>query len=118
MQTTTHVKIRGFLVGAIWWPVGAECWKDLDYDLTREDARIVDGSTGKVGADLRYHILRACNDGDFQSAVIAHGEVEIERRRGSRRTVRTFPLSMFPSVADCVHDDPDWCPQCLEDFDD
>lgn len=100
-----NISLRGYIVGPIWWPAGAECFKPLDYDITSESARM-DGGT------LRDHVLRATNDGDFQSATLAHAELVVERRNGSRRVIRSFPLSRFPSVADCLHPEgDDWCPQ-------
>lgn len=113
-MTRNHsFKITGYLVGPIWWPSGSECWKDLDYDLSSEDARFTEPGT------LRDHILRATNDGDFQNCSIAHGELVATRcyRRGERtvREVRSWPLERFPSIADCLHDDLDWFPDCRED---
>jgi hypothetical protein len=106
----TNISLRGFIVGPIWWPAGAECYKPLDYSITRESA-LIDGGT------LRDHVLRATNDGDFQSATLACAELVIERRAGNRRVIRSFQLSHFPSVADCLHPDgDDWCPQ--SDFED
>jgi hypothetical protein len=116
MQTTKiETEITGFLVGNIWWPVGAECWKDVRYRCQDEQAR----TEGKM--TLRDHILRITNDGDFQSCVIAQGEITItatrydpERRTLCRRS-RSWPLDRFPSVADCLHDDPDWWPSCPDE---
>jgi len=42
--------ISGYLVGDIWMPA-TECYKDLHYDLTREDARFTEPGT------LRDHVL-------------------------------------------------------------
>jgi len=28
----TNIALRGYIVGPIWWPAGAECFKDLHYD--------------------------------------------------------------------------------------
>jgi hypothetical protein len=111
----TQITLRGYLVGSIWWPVGAECYKHLTYDVTREDSRFTEPGT------LRDHVLRATNDGDFQCATIACGELIAERREikdGRERIVRrSFPLSRFPSVADCLHPEGDaWWPP--SDFDD
>ena len=115
MQTTTQITIRGFLVGTIWMPA-AECWKELDYDVTREDARFTEPGT------LRDHVLRATNDGDFQGCDIAQGELIVTRTTisGGTRITRTraFPLTLFPSIQDCLHDDPDWFPTFAEDFED
>lgn len=114
MRTERNISIRGFIVGPIWWPAGAECYKRLSYDLTREDRRFLEPGT------LRDHVLSATNDGDFQHATIALGELVIEtRKRGAgRETVkrRTWPLSRFPSIADCLHPDgDDWCPSGEDD---
>jgi hypothetical protein len=106
-------ELVGFVVGSIWWPAGAECFKPLSYDISREDGRF------SAPADLRTHVLAATNDGDFQSCSIADGRLiaTIERQSGTSRVTRTreFPLSMFPSVADCLHPDADWLPDYGEE---
>lgn len=112
-MTDLQISIRGYIVGQIWMPT-TECYKRLDYDLTREDARFTAPGT------LRDHVLRATNDGDFQSATLAHAELVVTRRkREGTRTVtvtRAWPLSRFPSVADCIHPEgDDWCPQGDDD---
>lgn len=105
----TQVTVRGYVVGPIWWPAGVEYFKEFTYDLTRESQR-------KEGADFRSHIVDIVCDGDFQSASIACGEIEISyRRKNGDRVTRTIPLECFPSIADCLHSDPDWCPQYGED---
>lgn len=102
----TDISLRGYVVGPIWWPAGAECYKPIRYSITNEDARFTEPGT------LRDHVLRATNDGDFQSATLACAAIVIERRQGNRRVIRSFPLARFPSVADCLHPDgDDWCPQ-------
>lgn len=101
----TDIRLRGFIVGPIWMPA-VECYKPLDYSISDERRRWSGPGT------LRAHVLAATNDGDFQSATLAHGELVIERRAGNRRVIRSFPLSHFPSVADCLHPaGDDWCPQ-------
>jgi hypothetical protein len=111
---TTQISIRGYLVGPIWWPAGAECWKNLNYDLTRERDRYVEPPT-----TLREHVLAATRDGDFQHCVIAQGEIVIERSRmigrDLVRKIRYYPLEKFHDVADCLHDDPDWFPDSGEE---
>ena len=102
--------IRGYLVGPIWWPVGAECWKDLDFTCDDEST-------------LRDNVVRAhCFDGDFSSCDIAQGElVGTYRKQVGGKTVtvqRSFPLTMFPSVKDCLHSDPDWWPTYPDECDD
>lgn len=100
----TNISLRGYIVGTIWMPA-VECYKPLDYCIS--DQR----RWSELGT-LRDHVLAATNDGDFQSATLAHAEIVIERQTGNRRVIRSFPLSRFPSVADCLHPDgEDWCPQ-------
>lgn len=102
----TNIALRGFVVGPIWWPAGAECYKPLEYNCTDQNARWSEPGT------LRDHVLRATNDGDFQHCTIAHGELVVTVQRERRTIKRSFPLSKFPSVADCLHPDgDDWCPQ-------
>lgn len=102
----TNISLRGYIVGPIWWPVGMECYKPLSYSLTRKNKLWSEPGT------LRDHVLAAVNDGDFRSATLAHAALVIERRKGNRVVTRAFPLSHFPSVADCLHPDgDDWCPQ-------
>lgn len=104
---TSQISITGYLVGNIWMP-GAECWKHLNYDVTAKS-----WNWGEKGS-LRDHVLAATNDGDFQSCNIACGELVITHTDDTgptrRRWTRVFDLKMFPSIADCVHDDPDWFP--------
>lgn len=94
-----HLSIHGYLVGTIWMPA-AECFKPLTYDLTREDARFTEPGT------LRDHVLRATNDGDFQSCEIADGvlvaEMVTRTATSTKRRTRQFDLSRFPSIADCI----------------
>jgi hypothetical protein len=109
-----NISIRGFVVGPVWWPAGVECFKPLDYDLTREDARFLEPGT------LRDHILAATNDGDFQHCTIAQGELIIETTRRDKasaivKRIRSWPLDRFPSIADCLHPGPDWWPEYGED---
>lgn len=102
----TSISLRGYIVGPIWWPAGAECYKPLSYSISDERCRWSEPGT------LRDHVVAAVNDGDFQSATLAHAEIVIERRNGNRRVIRSFPLSHFPSITDCLHPDgEDWCPQ-------
>lgn len=111
-KSTTKITLEGFLVGTIWMPA-TECWKDLNYDATAQQAR----TDGKMS--LRDHALRATMDRDFQSCTIATGTLVIERKTvvGSRVITRTrrFPLERFPSISDLVHPDPDWFPDFPDD---
>lgn len=106
---TYEISIHGFLVGPIWWPAGAECFKTLHYDANTQEVR-----WGEPGT-LRDHVLAAAMDGDFQGCAIAQGELVIRRRKGGRTVTRSWPLSRFPSVADCLHSDPDWLPDYGEE---
>ncbi len=116
MSQTAHIEITitGYLVGSIWWPAGAECYRHFSYSLTREAPRM--GTR-----QLRDHVLAILRDGDFQSTSIAHGEVVITRidamGRRSSTLRKSVPLSKFPTLSDCLHPDgDDWCPQdTLED---
>lgn len=100
-----QISIQGYLVGDTWMP-NCEAYKPLNYDVTREARRHV-GSK----ATLRDHILAATNDGDFQGAEIAWGElvVRTHKRRGDTYITRTrvWPLDKFQSVADCIRADWD-----------
>src|SRR5256885_14762759 len=114
---TTRVHVSGYLVGSLWWPSGAEAWKDFSVDLTAMEKRFGEPT------DLRTLMLHAvmAEDGDFQGgASIAQGELIAERTSygdGRRTTVeRRWPLSSFPSVADLCHPDPDWWPMFPEDL--
>ena len=113
MKTT--LMITGYLVGSLWWPVGAEAWKDFSYDIAAEQARSIGGKM-----TLRDHVLRATNDGDLNGAEIAAGELVARREyvRNGRRIVetRTWSLYRFPSITDCLHADPEWIP--VFDFED
>lgn len=110
-MATMTMKLRGYLVGNIWMP-NAECFKPLDYSITREAIRMED-------ATLRDHVLAATNDGDFQSCVIAAGELVATRREhrdGRTVTVeRRWSLDCFKSILDCLHSDPDWLPPFYDD---
>lgn len=108
----THIRayLTGYIVGQIWWPAGTECWKDLHFDCTDYAKRCTPRAT------LRDCVLAATNDGDFQGCDIAQGELVLETRKAGpdgRMTTRrkSYPLSRFPSIADCLHSDPDWWPE-------
>ena len=110
---TEEIRISGTLVGPIWWPAGAECWRDVSWDATDYECRCGEPLT------LREHVdaLLTNEGGDFQHCAIADGVLTIVRRRGSTRRVRTFPLDRFPSIADMRRDE--WDGPCFpedEDF--
>ena len=104
-----HVEISGFLVGPIWWPAGAECFKPFRYDVTAEDTGLSEPGT------LRDHVLRITNDGDFQFCALAQAELTITLYKPSLSRSRSWPLEHFPSIADCLHGDPDWFPASGEE---
>ncbi len=104
----TEIKISGSLVGKIWMP-SVTCWKDFSYDVIREQARTIGGKM-----TLRDHVLRATNDGDFQSCEMGDSFLTIKtsRRTESGAVItrsRSWPMEYFPSVSDCVI--ADWVPE-------
>jgi hypothetical protein len=103
---TITARIQGYVVGPIWWPAGAECFKEFNYDVTREEGR------------SREHCLAITRDGDFQSCSIAQGELVVTRHSDGHRVTRSWPLRKFPSVADMLHEDPDWFPSYDEEDED
>ena len=110
------VTLSGYVVGPIWWPAGAECFKPFTHSVTDEAPRM--GTR-----QLRDHVLAVMRDGDFQSTSIACGEVTIRSRSvvNGRTVVRakSVPLYKFPTLADCLHTDPDWAPVYEgDDYDD
>ena len=115
MLRTESINLRGYIVGPIWQPYGAECWKDISVDLQRERARFSDKPDLRCVVD---HVLME-QGGDFQNCAIAAGEVTIvmsePRGRGIYRTAKTFPLARFPSCTDFCHPDPDWLPTYSDD---
>lgn len=120
MATFTNITIHGCIVGALYWPYGVTAWKDCVIDVKRERSRI----SGDGRATLRdvVNLWLMENDGDFcGSAVIAQGTLTATRTEtrgdGRRITVtRSWPLEQFPSIADCLHPDPDWMPMDFEDY--
>ena len=108
MIAPSEITISGYVVGPIWWPTGAECYKPFTYHLTREDERFTEPGT------LRDHVLAITRDGDFQHCEIADGFLEITIRKPGRSRSRVFELDIFPSIADCLKDD--WCGPNLEDY--
>lgn len=102
MFRTTDITLSGYIVGPIWWPTGAECFKPLTFS-------VLDYRDRCDGATLRDCVLSALQDGDFQSASIAQGQILITmQNERQHRVTRAFPLSKFADVADCLHSDPDW----------
>ena len=103
--STTKITIIGTMIGAYWWPIGEPWHKDIaetrEY-RPREQYQTYRTTTGS----LRDFILDLTNDGDSSAACLFDAEtvVVVTRYRGPRKTARTFPITMFPSVADMVAD--------------
>ena len=100
---TSNVYLRGTVYGPIWMPA-VECWKPVTVS-----AQYADGSR----LTLRDMALRATADGDFQSASLTtDSEVVFEQtiKKGNRtlRRVKWYPVSHFPSIADCVGEKFSW----------
>ena len=97
----THATIRGQIQGTIWMPAYT-CTKD--FTVSEDDFRYSDGSR----PTLRDMVLKATNDGDFQSAAVSFGHLTIEaiqpRKDGRGQVSRKchFDLRLFPSVADSI----------------
>ena len=100
----THISISGQIQGHIWMP-NAVCTKD--FTVSEDDFRYSDGSR----PTLRDMVLRATNDGDFQSADVSWGHLTVEMiqpRKDGRGEVtrrRHFDLrngALFPSIADSI----------------
>ena len=92
----TYIDISGYIVGPIWWPTNEKGYKPFRHNVKAYNARL-----SKPGT-LRDHVLAIIQDGDFQSCEIADGIIEITITKPNRSRSRSFDLSLFPSVADCV----------------
>lgn len=97
-MTRTQITIHGFIVGRAW--SGYEAYSPLSYNLTREQKRNV------ARRSLRDHVLSATNSGDFQSCLIANGQMSITMTKTRNNRVyeftKWFALEDFPSITDCV----------------
>lgn len=99
-------EIRGWIQGKIWMPP-VTCTKH--FHISEVDFRYADGKK----PTLRDMVLKATNDGDFQSAELSEGELILTMvlpradKKGSITKTKTFNLRWFPSVSDCV------CPEDL-----
>lgn len=90
MYTKKHfsVELVGTIYGDLWW--GGEAWKDVRRYAKADDT-------------LRDLALEVTNCGDFQgSNLTVDSFVRVALRKGSKTTIRTFGIDLFPSVADCV----------------
>ena len=67
----THATIHGQIQGTTWMPAYT-CTKD--FTVSEDDFRYSDGSR----PTLRDMVLRATNDGDFQSANVSWGHLTVE----------------------------------------
>ena len=96
-------KITGQIQGRIWMPA---CVCTKTFTVSEDDFRYSDGSR----PTLRDMVLRATNDGDFQSANVSWGHLTVETivtRKDGRGTLtrkRHFDLRspLFPSIADSI----------------
>lgn len=92
------VLITGQIQGPIWMPP-VTCTKQ--FTLHKHDLRFAEGRP-----TLRDMVLRATNDGDFQSTTISWGELVLTSLRvfGPVRVTRErrYDLRKFPSIADCM----------------
>ena len=99
MNRTIVSILRGTLRGPIWWPVDQEMTKDIKLNLTTER----EGLNPSRAGSLRYLIIRALADGDFQYCTLdPNASLTVTVRCGNRSKSRTFSIEEFPSVADCL----------------
>lgn len=102
----TEVRIIGTLQGSFWWPIGEPWQKTINERRTyRPRASTVTYRSETSG--LRDFVLEITHDGDSSSACLLSDDsfVEITRYRGTRKVSRMFPITLFPSIADCVSED-------------
>jgi hypothetical protein len=102
---TTQLTICADVVGAFWWPMGEEWRKDCEtFDVTAYQRRCVNGGRGSRGITLREALsgMESEHLGDSSNGVTFSGELIVTIRNGSRSRSRSFPLNMFPSIADMV----------------
>lgn len=107
METVTHIEIYADLIGAYWWPMG-ETWEKLgvEFDISAYERRCIGGDRNNGGLSLRQAVDSFVNEhsGDSSNGVeISDGILIVTRRNGSRSKTRSFPLNMFPSIADYMH---------------
>ena len=101
LKTIAH--IHGQIQGRIWMPA---CVCTKSFRVSEDDFRYSDGSR----PTLRDMILRATNDGDFQSAAVSYGWLTVETilpRKDSRGQItrkRSWNLRspLFSSLADLI----------------
>ena len=103
-------EISGYMVGPIWRPAGEECYKHVTHSCHDQDKLWSEPGT------LRDHMeaLSMREGGDFQHCQLAVGELTLTIRKPNRTRSRTFPLSMFPSIADYLRED--WDGPCWDDY--
>jgi hypothetical protein len=101
---TTQLTIHATAHGALWWPIGEEWTRDVAFDVTRYQARCVNGGRGSRGITLREAMsgLECEESGDSSNGVTFSGILVVTRYSGSRCRSRCFPLNMFPSISDMV----------------
>jgi hypothetical protein len=97
------VGIVGTLRGAFWWPIG-EPW-EKEVTETRLHQRGERFQTYRsTTADLRDLACDVTNDGDSSGPTTLSPDsiVVVTKMDGSRTRQRVFPVTMFPSIADCI----------------
>lgn len=102
-----RVTIWGVIAGFMWMPP-CPAWKYIkeSSDQYPHNALVSEGKS--VPSDLRDMALRMTNDGDFQSCGFLADEtsVIVERIKktatGLVKRCREFPITFFPSIADCL----------------
>lgn len=113
-NVTSSIVLIGTVAGTIWMPART-CWKDVKLSYSphlgpfQDDFRYSDGSKPTA----RDFALKATNDGDFQSCdLTADSAIRVSRRHhtdtGFTDHVREFPVTLFPSMADCVSKLESW----------
>lgn len=101
----TNIEIYADVAGTFWWPMG-EDWQKLgcEFNVSDYQRRCVNGGRGKRGITLREAVdaFTSEHGGDSASGCLITDGILIVRR-GNR--TRSFPLSMFPSIADMLTDE-------------
>ncbi len=106
---TTVVEVSGELYGAYWWPIGAPWVKDVQERFVYVHGGFERTSYGHIRRidehdTLRDMLLAITADGDSSEGCVLSPDTQITVRqtRGMRERSRTFPGTMFASVADLV----------------
>jgi hypothetical protein len=94
------IRLSGAITGALWWPVGVAAGVDISIDVTREAARFTEAPTLR---ELVLHIIGE-RGGDFGGDVRLTEDttLTVTSRSNGRSRSRDWPITAFPSIADCV----------------